>query len=381
MEYKPHLIFNINGLQYGINVSSVKEIFPLPELTPIAEAPIDFVGIINLRSTIVPVMDLNLRLGAKQSQLQIDDNLIVIEWEGLQIGAIVHSVPQVLEIDSTAIAMNLDYGRIQNVNPVFINGIAKLETEEILLLNLESLIRQPDALIDLMSESLMNAESGIGNEEREDAKNEKSQSSDLNDVILSDNEESQSSTTSGDFYQLYCPKATQAEKTIFKQRSKNLRNAIAEDIDITKQIPIAVIGLNGEYFGIELETVKEFTTIRNLTRIPCCPDRIVGNMNLRGEILTLVDIRSILNLPTICVKTGSKIVVVVVDDIVAALPIDEVFDVIYLDASKIDLLPVAVSSNGNEYLRGTVFYQQKVMGILNLSVVLTDQKMTVEEVF
>jgi purine-binding chemotaxis protein CheW len=373
MEYKPYLTFNINSLRYGINVSSVKEIFPLPELIPIAEAPIDFVGILNLRSTIVPVMDLNLRLGAKRAQLKIDDNLIVIEWEGLQIAAIVHSVPQVVDIDLASIATNLDYGRIKDINPVFIDGIAKLETEEILLLNLESLIRQPDAVLELISESSSDRESGVGNKLPED--------SNRNNVILSDNEESLSSTTIGDFYQLYCPKATQAEKTIFKKRSEHLRNAIAEDIDITKQIPIAVIGLNGEYFGIELETVREFTTIRNLTRIPCCPDRIVGNMNLRGEILTLIDIRSILNLPTIHVKTGSKTVVVVVDDLVAALPVDEVFDVIYVDASKINILPAAVSSNGNEYLRGTIFYQRKVMGILNLSVIFADRRMTVEEVF
>jgi purine-binding chemotaxis protein CheW len=345
MEYKPYLIFNINGLQYGINVSSVKEIFPLPELIPIAEAPIDFVGILNLRSKIIPVMDLNLRLGVKRSQLNIDDNLIVLEWEGLQIGAIVHSVPQVLDIDSTAIATDLDYGRIRDINPVFIDGIAKLETEEILLLNLESLIRQPDAVIDLTSEAPLDEESGIG-----------------------------------DFYQLYCPEVTPEEKAIFKKRSDNLRNAIAEEIDITKQIPIAVIGLNDEYFGIELETVKEFTTIRNLTRIPCCPDRIVGNMNLRGEIITLIDIHSILNLPTTYVKTGSKTVVVVVEDIVAALPVDEVFDVIYINAADINILPVAVSGQGDEYLRGTVFYQQKVLGILNLTVILTHQKMIVEEV-
>jgi purine-binding chemotaxis protein CheW len=378
MQYKPYLIFNINGLQYGINVSSVKEIFPLPELIPIAEAPIDFVGILNLRSTIVPVMDLNLRLGAKRSQLNIDDNLIVIEWEGLQIGAIVRSVPQVVDIDPVSIATNLDYGRIRDINPVFIDGIAKLETEEILLLNLESLIRQPDALIDLMSESSIDGELGVGS--RESPYEDKSGIG-KGEWEDDDREESQDSTTIGDFYQLYCPKATQEEKAIFRKRAKNLRNAIDEDIDITQKIPIAVIGLNGEYFGVELETVREFTTIRNLTRIPCCPDRIVGNMNLRGEILTLIDIRSILNLPTTHIKTGSKTVVVVVDDIVAALPVDEVFDVIYVDASKINILPAAVSSNGDEYLRGTMFYQQKVMGILNLSMILTDRRMTVEEVF
>jgi purine-binding chemotaxis protein CheW len=353
MEHKPYLIFNLHGLQYGLDASIVREIFPLPELTPIAEAPLDFVGILNLRSKIVPVMHLDLRLGAKQAELKLNDNVVVVEWEGLQIGIIVHSVREVLTIGLETIETDLDYGRIREINPVFINSVAKVDSEAIVLLDPFGLIRQPDALTSFVS------------------------STDISEADTLETLETTKIVT--DFYQLYCPQATPAEKTTWRRRADNLRAAIAEEIDITQQIPIAVINFNDEYFGIELESVREFTTIRNLTRIPCTSKHIVGNTNLRGEILTVIDIRSLLNLASNSVKTGSKAVVVEHQDILAALPVDEVLDVMYLGSSDINLVPLAASSNGEEYLRGTVYYQQKVLGILNLSAIFDKGGLVVNE--
>lgn len=349
MQNKPYLIFNLNGLQYGIDASIVREIFPLPQLTPIAEAPLDFVGILNLRSKIVPVMHLDLRLGSKRVELKASDTVIVVEWHDLAIGMIVSSVDEVINIDASAIAPEIDYGRIRDINPVFVNAVAKLGAEAIVLLDADGLIRQPDEIVNLVFDT-----------------SENNAIEEIPKVV-------------GDFYELYCPNATVSEKAIFHKRADNLRAAIAEDIDISQQIPIAVIELGKEYFGIELEAVREFTTLRNLTRIPCSPSHIVGNTNLRGEILTVVDIRSLLNLTNASVKTGTKAVVVDVEGIIAALPVDEIFDVMYLKSSDLNLVPTAVSGNSNEYLRGTVFDREKILGILNMSAILTRNELAVNE--
>ena len=67
---KPYLIFNLNNIKYGIDPLVVKEIFLLPELMPIAETPMDIVGILNLRGQVIPVMHLDLRLGGSFSECQ-----------------------------------------------------------------------------------------------------------------------------------------------------------------------------------------------------------------------------------------------------------------------------------------------------------------------
>jgi purine-binding chemotaxis protein CheW len=86
------------------------------------------------------------------------------------------------------------------------------------------------------------------------------------------------------FYDLYCPNATTEERAIFRQRADNLRQSIEISKVTNELMPLAVIGLGHEYFGLDLELVHEFTDISNLTPIPCCPNHIVGNMNLREKL-------------------------------------------------------------------------------------------------
>ncbi len=352
MKTQPYLIFNLHDVQYGIEANLVKEIFLLPELIPIAEAPIDIVGILNLREKLVPVMHLDLRLGNSFTRCQLTDSIIVLNWDNLQIGVIVNTVHEVKEIASEIIEQEIDYGRTKNINPAFISGMAKIDDSAIILLNPEALIRQPDQVKNLVEEV----------EQLED-----SESQDKVKVL-------------SNFYDLCCPNATPEERAIFRRRADNLRQANLETItDITEQLPLAIISLNGEYFGLDLDTVREFINICNVTSIPCCPQHILGNINLRGEIVTLVDIRSSLNLPIKTDKNTSKAVVIEVDEVVAGLPVDEVFDVMYLPQSKINPVPMAVESSSHEYLRGTAAYADKMLTILDLPKIITQGNLEVNE--
>ncbi len=352
MNTKPYLIFNLHDVQYGIEANLVKEIFLLPELIPITEAPIDIVGILNLREKLLPVMDLDLRLGNPLTRCQLTDSIIVLDWNNLQIGIIVNTVHEVKEIASEIIEKEIDYGRTNNINPAFISGMAKVNDSTIILLNPEALIRQPDEVKDLVEEG------------------ENLEDSEVQDKVK----------VISNFYDLCCPNATPEERVIFRRRADNLRQATLETItDITEQLPLAIISLNGEYFGLDLDTVREFINICNVTSIPCCPQHILGNINLRGEIVTLVDLRSSLNLPIKTDKNTSKAVVIEVDEVVAGLPVDEVFDIMYLPQSKINPVPMAVESSNHEYLRGTAAYADKMLTILDLPKIITQGNLEVNE--
>lgn len=92
MENKSYLVFSLDNLKYGIDALLVQEIFYLPELIPIVEAPNDIVGLLNLRGKIVPVMHLSLRLGNQLEQCYLTDSIIVLDYDGLQVGIIVSNV-------------------------------------------------------------------------------------------------------------------------------------------------------------------------------------------------------------------------------------------------------------------------------------------------
>ncbi len=351
MEAQSFIICSLNDSYYGIDASAVQEIFFLPEVTPVAEVPQDIVGLLNLRGEILPVMDLHLRLGQQAQDYHLLDSIIILKWQEIHIGIIVNQVHEVQTISTSEIKTNLSYGRdipsglnLQRNGSAanFIVGVTQVGEHLVMLLNHVSLIAYSQVV------------------------KEETITDDLNKFnIISAN-------------RVFCPNATPEERAVFRERAENLRHR-AESEDVTGQIPLAVIGLNGEFFGLDLDAVREFTDIGKITPVPCCPDHIVGNINLRGEIVTLVDIRGLLNLPITGAITASKAMVVRLNDLVAGVTVDHVFDVMYLNPLQMMPLPAAVHSVNDEYLRGTAPYGERMMSILDLPKILTKGGLTVDE--
>lgn len=379
MDNQSFLTFSLNDLRYGISAMLVREIFPLPELTPITEAPGDTLGVLNLRGQIVPVMHLNRRFEVagdrrqRHERLQLDDTVIVVEWEGLAVGAIVHQVTEVLTLSDRQIAPEPDYGRLGRVNTAFLQGMATVDDELIALINPEALIRLPDEVAAMAWEHQAIAEWGDGAEhDPEDTAPEET----APEATASDDEADAVVLT--DFFSLYCPDASDREREIFQKRAEALRQPLEGSQDAGDVLPMAVIGLAGEQFALDLTAVKEFINVRNLTAIPCCPPQILGNTNLRGEVLTLVDIRRVLNVPAAPIEVGAEAVVVEVDDIVAGIAVDDVFDVAYVPASAARPLDT-VSSKQDAFLSGTTDYGDRLVGIIDLPRLLTQGGLVVNE--
>ena len=372
MENKEYLTFCLHNLHYGIEAALVHEILPLPELTPISEAATDIIGILNLRGEIVPIIHLDLLQDTPVKDCHLSDYVIVMQWEDLQIGMVVHQVNEVLKLNDEIIKADLSYGVNSDINPAFVAGIAKVDTGKIVLLNPKTLIREPDAILPL----IWDAQTYLDIVPASPLRDVEEQ---LESEILQQDEELQTSKIFSSFYDLYCASSTPKERAIFRQRADNLRQQ-TESLKVTNELmPLAVIGFGNEYFGLDLELIREFTDIGNLIPIPCCPNHIVGNMNLRGEIVTLVDIRSVLNLPTSPVSVGSPAVVVQVDDIVAGLPVDRVLEMASLNSTDMTPLSGILSDFGEQYIRGTALFQEKILRVLDLPKLFTQGELVVNE--
>ncbi len=346
MGIKPYLIFDLHQTRYAIAAESVTEIFLLPELTPVAEAPPDVVGLLNLHSLFIPVMHLNLRFGHQFERCHLTDSVIVVKSEKLLVGIIVHQVETVIDIDDRYIQADLAYGRERNVNQAFVQGVIELDDEMIILLDVNHLVRHPDTLATLVDPENPQPETEI-------------------------------KSIASNFYDTYFPTASSNTREILHQRAVNLKEA-TNDPESTEIIPVAVVSINGDYFGLDLSIVREFTKIERVTVIPCCPAHIIGNTNLRGEILTLVDIRQPLNLDVTSNNQPTKAVVIEVDDIVAGIVVEEVFDVIDFRPQQLKSVPVAINPNTAAYLKGMANYQNQPLNLLDIPKLMTQGAMTVE---
>lgn len=356
MEDFPYLIFSLHNSLYGINTTNVDEIFFLPELTPIPEAPMDIVGVVNVRGEIMPIMDLNLRFGYRSANYQITDSVIVVQYQNSRVGIIVNSVHEVRNLTDAEITKELAYGREQDLEGkrIFSSGIARSQSDIIVLLNVEKIIGyiEHQTNIDFA---------------------EKSQDQEkITDQHRADNGYHHQA------YRVFAPNATPEEQEIFHKRAESLRQ-VTESEEVTGLKPLAVVSLNKEFFGIDLKLVREFTDIHKVTPIPCSPSHIIGNMNLRGEILTLVDIGGLLNLPIKGIVEEQKAMVIEIADIVAGIAVEAVCDVTFLNPATITTVPTAIHSINDEYLEGAAPYQDKMMSILDLEKILVSGGLVVDE--
>ncbi|MGK7894457.1 MAG: chemotaxis protein CheW [Xenococcus sp. (in: cyanobacteria)] len=342
MRSSSYLIFRLHGLSYAISAEQVKEIFLLPELTAIVDAPPDIIGLLDLHGRITPMMHLDLRFGHPFTGCNLNDSVIVLESQGLEIGVIVHQVETVVDIEQKSTQADLDYGRDREIDRVFVSGVAIVDREKIVVLDLDKLLRYQEQLT----------------------------------VLTTDDHQDLATKTSNSFFDLYCPEATSQERVIFRQRADNLQESTIQD-EQQDLIAIAIFGLGGNYFGLELDIVREFIKIGKITQIPCCPNYIIGNMNLRGEILTLVDIHQILKLTDYRIEDNAKAVVFEVDDMVAGIVVDKVYDAIYLPPENLKPLPVALAPDAN-YLKATTTYLGQTLQLIDLPKILAQGLLTVD---
>ncbi|NJN29514.1 MAG: purine-binding chemotaxis protein CheW [Synechococcales cyanobacterium RM1_1_8] len=179
------------------------------------------------------------------------------------------------------------------------------------------------------------------------------------------------------FFERYCPNASAAELAIFRQRAAMLQ-APLETFQEEASNSLAVIRLGGEYFGIRLEVVREFIQISAMTPVPCCPSHILGNLNLRGEIMTVMGIHDYLNVAS-PQRAAEKAIVIEVNGIVAGVAADQVCDIVQLSQQQISPVPAATTSSRKSYFSGIAPYGENVLGILDFSKLIQAERLVVNE--
>lgn len=361
-----YLIFKINNSLYGVSTLSVKEIFLLPELTPILEAPPGIVGVIDVRGQILPVMDLNLRFGQQTNNYSLTTQVIVIEQGEQNLGIIVEEVSQVRDLSGRDIA---NQPVADHHSHPFIAGVVRSENDILVIINLANLIK-----------SVFNPNYGARQNYLEQPfpvkllPGDYPQQATPRQQLIIGGEQIKSGSLANSSTQL-----TSEALKILRERANRLRqiDEVRQNVDNVKNL--AIIVLNQELFSVDLENVREFTNLEQVVPVPCCPPHIIGNMNLRGEILTLIDICQILNLPPINLGTISQLIVVEVDDLRVGLAIEKVYDTISVDAEEIDLVPAASYSANKKYFQGTLSYQKNMVSILNISNILQSENLVVDQ--
>lgn len=128
--------------------------------------------------------------------------------------------------------------------------------------------------------------------------------------------------------------------------------------------------LDGLFFGVEVEKVQEVIRHQEETPVPLAPRVIGGLINLRGQIVTAVDLRRRLELKERGKDEKSMNVVVRTDDGVVSLLVDEIGDVVEVEAQGFEPPPDTLRADVREMIRGAFKLKDRLLLLLDTECVI-----------
>ena len=140
------LSFTLGDEDYGVNILRVQEIRGWEEVREIPKTPDYIKGVLNLRSMVVPIIDLRIRFGFEKVEYKTTTVIIVLlveKEDGSHVmGVVVDAVSDVLNIDPDNIKDAPNFGA--KVNTKFMNGMVMVDERMVILLNVDKLLEQDE---------------------------------------------------------------------------------------------------------------------------------------------------------------------------------------------------------------------------------------------
>lgn len=132
--------FRLANEEYGIEITKVQEIILVGDITRVPQTAPFIKGLINLRSMVIPIVDLRLRFGMPEQAPGEETRIMVMNVSGKTIGIVVDAVSEVLRIAKDQIAP--PPATVSGAGREHITGLAKLSQRLLILLDIERLLTE-----------------------------------------------------------------------------------------------------------------------------------------------------------------------------------------------------------------------------------------------
>lgn len=137
-QFQQLVVFTLADEHYGVDIAAVNTIIRMQEITGIPRTPKFVEGVINLRGSIIPVIDLRKRFGLDEGELTKASRIVVVEASGQMIGLTVDSVAETLRLPVDSIEPPSPV--VVSVDSEYISGVGKIESRLVILLDLDKVL-------------------------------------------------------------------------------------------------------------------------------------------------------------------------------------------------------------------------------------------------
>ena len=132
--------------------------------------------------------------------------------------------------------------------------------------------------------------------------------------------------------------------------------------------------LENESYGINVMQVQEILRYSEIAAVPGAPDYVVGIINLRGNVVTVIDTRSRFGLMPADITDNSRIVIIEADKQVIGILVDSVSEVVYLKNSEIEAAPHVGTEESSQFIQGVTNRDGGLLILVDLNKLLSDDE-------
>ena len=166
------------------------------------------------------------------------------------------------------------------------------------------------------------------------------------------------------------------KKKILKTRAKSLAREAEKEVIVEEYIEAVEFLVADERCAIESAFVREVYPLRQLTRLPHTPPFVLGIINVRGQILSVIDIKAFFGLPEKGLSDFSKVIIVNTNEMELGILADMVVGSVNIPINEIQESLPTVTGIRAEYLKGIT---KERLVLLDIAKILSDERIIVHE--
>lgn len=139
-------------------------------------------------------------------------------------------------------------------------------------------------------------------------------------------------------------------------------------------VQVATFRLGAEEYGVDISQIREIIRIVDITRVPRTPDFMEGVINLRGQLIPIVDLRCRFGMPRAERTKDTRIIVAEIGSKRVGMIVDSANEVLNIPIEAIEEAPEIIAGVGAEYLQGVGKVADRLVILLDLTMVVTDNQ-------
>lgn len=145
-------------------------------------------------------------------------------------------------------------------------------------------------------------------------------------------------------------------------------------IDNDEMLQWVTFRLEQETYGVNVMQVQEVLRYSDIAPVPGAPSYVLGIINLRGSVVTVIDTRSRFGLMPADVTDNTRVVIIESDKQVIGILVDSVAEVVYMKASEIELAPNVGTDESAKFIKGVCNRDDELLILVDLDKLLSDDE-------